>query len=345
MTIRMRARRALALTAVLLSWAMATPASTALAQDLDPPAATVRTEYQIGTFNMAGGNDEHGVKGVEAPEALVRSVQERRPAFVAVQEGCADWSATLRDRLGGGPGQNGEYAVFFDAVKRGDPDPYRPADQLADATCKHGSVPFGNGLVIRKDVFGVAPDQPVESYPLTRYVIDDQLRLGDVEKAREYAEKERREMLCVRSEAKRLVACSVHLTYDDRDLRIAEASKAREVLRDAYLGYTKFLGGDFNDDPLSAAADHFYAPGYQRGAEGEFKEVDSPCGNDIKESTEAPGPAGWPAFTYCRSGESTHNSGMKMDALYVPPTVEVTWADATKALHSDHVPLWAGVLL
>lgn len=325
------------LSALLLT---VTGGGTATAAEAPNPA-----EYQIGTFNMAGGNDEHGVKGIEAPEALVRSIQERRPAFVALQEGCADWSATLRDRLAGGGGQDGEYAVFFDAVKRGDPDQNRPTEQIADATCKHGGVAFGNGLVVRKDVFGVAPDQPVESYPLTRYVIDDRQRMGDLEQARKYAEKERREMLCVRSEAKRMVACSVHLTYDDRDLRIAEASKAREILQGAYPGYTKLLGGDFNDDPLSAAADHFYAPGYQRGAEGEFKEADSPCGNEIGESTLAPGPVGWPTFTYCRSGEGTHNSGMKMDALFVSPTVEVTWSDATKALHSDHVPLWAGVIL
>jgi endonuclease/exonuclease/phosphatase family metal-dependent hydrolase len=326
---RSRIRRALTLAALLLAPIAVVPAS-ATADEPFPPDLAGPAEYQIGTFNMAGANDEHGVKGVEAPEALVHSIQERRPAFVALQEDCADWSATLRDRLAGANGQEGEYAVFFNEVK--------------SATCKHGGVAQGNGLVVRKDVFGGALDQPVE-YPLTGYVIDDRWRADDVDQARKYAEKEQREMLCVRSEAKRMVACSVHLTHDDRDLRIAEASKAREILQSAYPGYTKLLGGDFNDDPLSAAADHFYAPGYQRGAEGEFKEVDSPCGNEIEQSTLAPGPAGWPAFTYCRSGEATHNSGMKMDALYVSPTVEVRWSDATKALHSDHVPLWAGVTL
>ncbi|MDW6059708.1 hypothetical protein SAZ11_19050 [Streptomyces sp. FXJ1.4098] len=315
------------LSALLLT---VTGSGTATAAEAPNPA-----EYQIGTFNMAGANDEHGVKGVEAPEALVRSIQERRPAFVALQEDCADWSATLHDRLAGANGQDGEYAVFFDEIKSG--------DQITDATCKHGEVAQGNGLVVRKDVFGGAPDQPV-AYSLTGEVIKD-VAMGDPQRAQKYAGKERREMLCVRSDARGLVACTVHLTHDDRDLRIAEASKAREFLQRDYPGYTKLLGGDFNDDPLSAAADHFYAPGYGRGAEGELKEVDSPCGNEIEESTLAPGPVGWPTFTYCRSGEGTHNSGMKMDALYVSPTVEVTWSDATKALHSDHVPLWAGVIL
>ncbi|MDI3403248.1 endonuclease/exonuclease/phosphatase family protein [Streptomyces cavernicola] len=340
---------------MLLAAVMAFPAPSGASE---PFAAS---EYQIGTFNMAGGNAEHGVKGVEAPEALVRSVQERRPAFVAVQEGCEDWSNTLRDRL------SGEYAVYFDAVRRGD---------LSGATCRHGDVPFGNAVIVRKDVFAAAgsrapsalsphalsPSAPspsalspslassvlsptVRSHELTGDVIDRFRAAGDHERATEYATKERREMLCVRSETRRLVACSAHLTHDDRDLRIAEASRAREILRDEYPGYTKLLGGDFNDDPLSATADHFYAPGYQRDAEGEFKEANSPCGNEIRETKLVRGPAGWPTSTYCRSGEATHNSGMKMDALYVPPSVEVRWSDATQALHSDHVPLWAGVML
>ncbi|MFE0176865.1 endonuclease/exonuclease/phosphatase family protein [Streptomyces sp. NPDC059002] len=326
----------LALVVLLLGSVMAFPAAAGADEAFPPTVAAAPAEYQIGTFNMAGGNDEHGVKGVEAPEALVRSVQERRPAFVALQETCQGWIDTLRGRLGGANGQEGEYAVFFDSVLRGD---------LSVATCEDpANGAFGNGLILRKDVFGAATDLKPEAHSLTQTVIDDP-RTEAEGKSAAYGGKERREMLCVRSDARRMVACSVHLTHDDRELRIAEASRAREILRDVYPGYTKLLGGDFNDDPLSAVADHFYAPGYQRDAEGEFKEVGSPCGNDIKEFGFARGPAGWPVWTYCRSGEATHNSGMKMDALYVPPWVDVKWADATKALHSDHVPLWAGVVL
>ncbi|MEK8141962.1 endonuclease/exonuclease/phosphatase family protein [Streptomyces sp. M10(2022)] len=60
-------------------------------------------ERQVGTFNMAGGNSTTAPRA-RGPEALVRSIQERRPAFVAVQEGCSDWSDHLRTRLGGPDG-------------------------------------------------------------------------------------------------------------------------------------------------------------------------------------------------------------------------------------------------
>ncbi|MFE5858487.1 endonuclease/exonuclease/phosphatase family protein [Streptomyces sp. NPDC056500] len=333
-------RMVLVVAAVLL----ATDTVNSTAAVAEPPAAV---EYQIGTFNMAGGNKHHGSKGPEAPEALVRSIQERGPAFVAVQEGCADWSDHLRARLGGTDGSR-EHAVFFNPVKRGISgpdgrlgDPGVPDEALADATCDKKPVAFGNGVIVRTDVFGPAQDLRAEEHPLTSAVMRQAVTEGG-EKAGRYATKERREMFCVRSEARRMAACSVHLTHDDRDLRIAEASTAQGILRDAYAGYTTLLGGDFNDDPLSATADQFYAPGYERGAQGEFKEVDSPCGNEVKRGFTTQ-ELWWP-YTYCRSGEATLN-GDKIDALYVPLSVEVKWADATSAQHSDHVPLWAGVML
>src|SRR5688572_22285859 len=61
--------------------------------------ADAATEVQIGTFNMAGGNEMHGPKGDEAPDALVASVQDRQPAFVALQEACRDWTERLDSEL------------------------------------------------------------------------------------------------------------------------------------------------------------------------------------------------------------------------------------------------------
>ena len=272
-------------------------------------AGAAPVEYAIGTFNMAGGNDEHGGKGDEAPDALVRSVRDRSPAFVTVQEGCEDWSDRLRRQLP-------DYTVRFDEVLARAPEPGRPPQV---AQCRHPSK-FGNAILYRND-FGIDGD-PVGH------------GLGSP------ATFEQREMLCVPSHARKIVVCSAHLTNgDDSDrleARRAEARVAAGILATTYAGYTTFLAGDLNDDPLSAATDDFYHPYYRRGAHGGFKEVDSPCGNDMREF----GPFG----LYCRSGEPTHGID-KIDYLFVTPTVYVRWADATFALHSDHDPLWAGVSL
>jgi len=39
--------------------------------------------------------------------------------------------------------------------------------------------------------------------------------------------------------------------------RRSEAARASEILAATYAGYTKFVGGDLNDDPLSGTADKF----------------------------------------------------------------------------------------
>lgn len=149
-------------------------------------------------------------------------------------------------------------------------------------------------------------------------------------------------MLCVRSERRKLAVCSVHLTNKStkapgqqrrKDVRRDEARQAMEIIASAYRGYTVFVGGDLNDTPLSGTDDNFYDPGYRRGAHGRFKEVDSPCGNAIRERHRG---------VYCRGGERTAATS-KIDYLFVPPAVRVNWADVTDARHSDHRLLWAGV--
>src|SRR2546428_11842367 len=99
-------------------------------------AAPAGGDYTIGQFNMAGGNGEYGKKGDEVPDALVRSVQDRKPAWMTLQETCVDWNKRLTDKLSG-------YAVKFGQISTG---------SGADATCKHSGVKFGNSILFRKDI-------------------------------------------------------------------------------------------------------------------------------------------------------------------------------------------------
>jgi endonuclease/exonuclease/phosphatase family metal-dependent hydrolase len=260
---------------------------------------------------------------------LPRAPQSREPrlAFVTLQEACRDWSERLDGSLDA-------YSIAFDPVQTRKDGPV--------AKCKHDFDPnraddndFGNAILYRDD-FGI------DSAPVAH-------DLGSP------AGGEQREMLCVKSVARRIVICSVHLTAGDDgvDARRAEAARAREILATDYAGYTRLIGGDLNDDPLSGVTDNFYAAGYEHGAHGEFKEVDSPCGNDIKEGYDSfvwDPATGLPVFfhTLCRSGEITHPGFLgfgdeKFDYLFVPPDVTVHNADATSAKYSDHIPLWADI--
>ncbi|MFT2016498.1 endonuclease/exonuclease/phosphatase family protein [Streptomyces sp. 796.1] len=305
---RRREKIAIVLSGILLG-AGAVLAPAAAADDQEP---TVMAEYTIGQFNMAGGHKEHGKKGNEAPDALIRSVEDRKPAFMTVQEACQDWNARLEEKLP-------DYVVVFQPILGGSGEPSR---------CYHGGTLFGNALLARKDLgfdkSGVA---------------DYDLQSPQVREPREH-----RKMLCLKSEPQKTVACSAHLSVGNDSASLAarrgEAARAAGIIAGNYADYKRFLGGDLNDDPLSGVADNFYHPGYGRGAHGDFKEADSPCGNQIKR-----GYVVWslpPVWFWCRSGEDTHSQG-KLDFLFTPPTVHVTWSDATHAKHSDHSLLWAGV--
>lgn len=286
-----------------------------------PPASAASTDYIIGQFNIAGGNNEYGKHGMEAPDALVTSVQTRgsKLAFVTLQEGCRDWMERLREKLP-------DYEVAYDAINGGNDDhPVRCYHEVDNP--KGDQV---NAILYRKD-FGI--DTAPVAYDLGTP-----------------RDKEHREMLCVASQARKIVICSAHLSSGDLGDRRNEAARAADILRTTYAGYTRMVGGDMNDDPLSAVSDNFYAPGYEHGAHGEFKEVDTPCGNDVKEGYDS-----WiwdpisgfpmPYHTVCRSGETTHKglTGQKIDYLFVPLNVTVHSADATSSKYSDHIPLWADI--
>jgi endonuclease/exonuclease/phosphatase family metal-dependent hydrolase len=272
--------------------------------------ASAATEYQIGTFNMAGGHDVHGFTSAGAPDALVASILERQPAFIALQEACRTWVRRVDDALP-------DYAVAFGPVEVSDG---------STAQCKHQSD-FGNAIVYRTD-FGF------DTGPIAH---DLQSPAG-----------EKREMLCLAAAARKVVACSTHLTSRGYDsVRIGEAEVARGILATAYPGFTKFLGGDLNAVPLSGPTDRFYHSAYGFGALGEFKEAGSPCGNEMIDQIVVVSDT-----LTCRDGEFTHDDGAgeedspeprKLDYLFVSPWVDVRSADATSGIHSDHDPLWASV--
>ncbi|MFD4634683.1 endonuclease/exonuclease/phosphatase family protein [Streptomyces sp. NPDC058284] len=281
------------------------------------PAPAAAASYTIGQFNMAGGNAQHGDDGDEAPDALVRSVQDRKPAFMTLNEACRDWSDRLQSQLGG------EYTVLFDPVTRSAGGPntkcYHPVgvpdDQRTD---------FGNGLLVRNDM-------GFDTSTLVGHSLGTS------------ADREQREMLCMTSPTRQLALCSVHLTHNSKSERRKESAKAKEILDTTYAGYTKYLGGDLNAEPLHQAPDNFYHPDYGRGAGGQFKEADSHCGNNPHWG-DVIGGSPFPVILWCRDGEATmSDANKKIDYIFVPMATHVDWADATNAEHSDHKLLWAGV--
>ena len=281
-----------------------------LAPASDEPSGN---EYVVGQFNMAGGTTEYGSKGNEAPDDLVATVNERKPALFTLQESCRDWNDRLRERLP-------DYTVVFGPVDNLARNPGTPA------RCHH-PTDFGNTVVVRKGL-GFDADT-AESHLLGSEV-------GD----------EYREMTCVRSEPRKLVACSAHLTPGGGrylETRRGEAAEAARILRTRYEGWTAVLGGDINDLPRSGVLDGFYDRDYGGGARGALKEAGSPCGDAMARQRRT---AQVPRDRYadCRSGEPTHSKG-KIDYIFVSPSVRVESGTVSYSEQSDHKQLWARVVL
>lgn len=269
--------------------------------------------YVIGQFNMAGGTTEHGSKGNPPADALAEDVKDRRPAFVTMQETCRDWDERLEKRLPG-------YTVLFSPVRNLARNPGSPA------RCHH-PTDFGNTVVFRNDLGFDRDDADVHQLGSTD---------GD----------EYREMVCVRSEPRKLVACSAHLTPGGGKFlasREREVAKVQRVLDTRYGKYTVLLGGDINDLPLSGVLDRLYHRDYGHGARGGLKAAGSPCLDAMKPERRA---AQLPRARYapCRSGEPTHSKG-RLDYLFVSPSVRVLSSGLSYAEHSDHKQLWARVRL
>lgn len=237
-------KRIIAGTTALAMSILAIPVATAA-------PAYAANNYTIGQFNMAGGNKDYGGPGDKAPDALVRLVKDRKPAWLTLQESCADWNDRIKNELGRMKNELPEYEIAFHAVQERKDGP--------PAKCKH-PADFGNSILLQKD-FGFEPVG--KSHPL-----------GSP------SDKEQREILCIKAPAKKVAVCTIHLTHDNDKARRDEAAVAQKVLASQeYAGYRVFLGGDLNDDPRSEMASNFYHRDYGSGAHGHYKEVDSPCGN------------------------------------------------------------------
>lgn len=278
-----------------------------------PPVRSASDAYVIGQFNMAGGTTEFGGKGNSVPDALAADVQDRKPAFVTMQETCRDWDERLEDRLPG-------YTVLFSPVRNLALDRGRPA------RCHH-PTDFGNTVLFRNGLGFDKDDADVHALGSTS---------GD----------EYREMVCVRSRPRKLVVCSAHLTPGGGKFgqsRKHEVATVQRVLTSRYAGYTVFLGGDINDVPLSGVLDRLYHRDYGHGARGAFKEATGPCGDAMKPERRA---SELPRTRYapCRGGQFTHSKG-KIDYLFVPPSARVTSGGPSYSEQSDHQQLWARVEL
>ena len=304
----------------LLVVAVATTLGTVVAV----PSAQAAADYTLGTFNMWGHIKHKG--GLEVANAVVDSVNDRKPLVVVLQEVCETQAEHIDNELS-------EYEVFFDPSLH---ELEWNVGHWGDPLCgnKDGSdgdgAEFGNAVLYNVDVMGDSP----ASYGF---------QLSD-----------ERKMACVFGDTK-VVACAVHLATDKTE-RNREAERVRLIVRDelrhefsdapTFDGRTRIIGGDFNGTPNDEdddTTDYMYHGDYGSGAKGEFKEVDSPCGNSISKED-------------CRDGETTHDDAppsfeegtpwstkRKIDYVFVDRHVQVRWADATSAYHSDHDPLWASV--
>ncbi|WP_433387142.1 GDSL-type esterase/lipase family protein [Micromonospora sp. KLBMP9576] len=278
-----------------------------------PSAGAAGMQSMIaGHFNMAGGHPQHGVKGDVVADALAADINRRVPrlGFLTINEGCLDWLERIEAQL------PATYTVRFDPIRGG-------SGQVAN--CKHES-PFGNAIIYNTGV--LVDPQPVAH------------DLGALEGA------EKREMLCLRSIARMLVACTAHLVANSENVeqRRREAAEVKRVLATDYSSYTVVLGGDLNDSPGSKAASNLYHSGYGgipgSEAHGAFKEAFSPCRNEIKVYYLGTGGE----QNWCRGGANTHGFN-KLDYMFVPPAAVVDSATVVSSPHSDHNQMWAELTL
>ncbi|WP_156184956.1 endonuclease/exonuclease/phosphatase family protein [Allosalinactinospora lopnorensis] len=283
-----------------------------------PPAradGSRRERQRIGTFNIYGSLG-HAGDAEPIVSTVVDSVKQRTPVFLGLQEVCETQSFALAARLA-----PYGYNVYFD------PTPKDSYDSGEYATCKNGAR-FGNAIVYRADF---ADDIAKSSHDLN--TPDGQST--------------KRRAPCVSSESKGAVFCTAHLTAksekDDREAeRRAEAAALKDVLAEKYQGMTVLLGGDLNDEPVSAALDDFYDPRYGAGADGDLKEADS-----VGQGSGRNGGCRDGALTLRvieeRSGVAVEVTKFKLDYLFVSNDVEIHGTEVDEDRVSDHNSLWSDV--
>lgn len=292
------------------------------------PDAHAAENYTLGTFNMYGHIGNKG--NTEVADAVVRSVLDRKPLIVTLNEVCNNQAEHIDQKLS-------NYGIFFDpSLHETEWDPGHETGPLCGSGPDDGKeAQFGNAVLYNTDVIGDSP----ASYGYKLF--------------------DNRTMACIFGETMRVVACAVHLSTkksermgDDANPGEAERISliARDELRNEFPdaptfdGHTRIIGGDFNaqpNDPEEDTMDWMYHHDYGEDAKGDFKEVDSSCENTIKSD--------------CRDGETTADDlgpfedgipgtrKRKIDYIFVDPGVQIRSADVTFSKYSDHDPLWADV--
>ena len=156
---------------------------------------------------------------------------------------------------------------------------------------------------------------------------------GEVLRSRSWAlpfpEDETRKLVCVatRFGGRRTDVCSTHIT-NGKHKNAQVRRVARIVTPWVRAGRPVVVMGDFNVTPTDDRLDRLYVESLGLGADGVFQEADAGHGE------------GRP----CRCGESTHDSGRKLDYIFLSaPQWRWVSADATTSDHSDHDPIhgWA----
>ncbi|MGH3389155.1 MAG: endonuclease/exonuclease/phosphatase family protein [Actinomadura sp.] len=273
------------------------------------PDGSPRERAQIGTFNMYG-NVGHG--GVEEPivSAIERSVDERDPTFLALNEVCENQAQALDARLDG-------YRVYFAPIDQINGEGGREVQ-----TCDNDAA-YGNAVLYRED-----------------FADDMQGRPHDLGTPDREGSHEKRGMACVSSASQGTVFCAAHLTSeggDDGDeARAAEGRNISDILARDYAGQTVLLGGDFNASPGSDSLDGIYDPRYGGGAHGDLKEADSTGGflGNCRTGEKTHGESGFGPFNF---------GGSKIDYIFTSTDVEIHDTDATQSADSDHDPVWSDV--
>jgi hypothetical protein len=282
------------------------PRADALAADAAIPQAT----YSIGTFNMAGSTVNNA--GLEVADAVVRSVDNREIDFLVLNEVCENQAQRIDDELP-------EHDIYFDPVQRSADGPIQ--------TCSDNGAPYGNAVLYRAGPALADEPCPTASALEEAGVSATPNDTGPGQCSFDLPtpeDIEQRRIACLRTSAPELVFCATHFTNGSASERVeARAEQAAEVaaIAASFPDRALIIGGDFN-----AELDVLRSLDLGFGQPGGLQEVDSPCQDSV-----------------CSVGEPTHDSGRKLDYLFVSPHVWVEWADVTFSNFSDHAPLWSDV--
>jgi endonuclease/exonuclease/phosphatase family metal-dependent hydrolase len=199
-----------------------------------PGAAGAAVTGQVGTFNMAGNTDRNKGGDTDVADAVVKSMLDRRPVAMMLQESCYAQFHHTRARL------NSLYSGAFFKV---------PGETCGNA----GS--YGNALLWRRDALAV---NHTKQYHLNSEGGLEKRQMGCVKSDRP------RLVACTVHLSKRFQD-----TSQDRELAVVS-----KTARGWATKYPVIVGGDFNSLPHESELNSMYLPDYGGGANGIFREID-----------------------------------------------------------------------